>query len=174
MLSQDRDPRFLMNIFNHPAALFFCRFASIIAMSVWLGGFMFYGGLVIPILDDAFGQLDAGMLVTRHATSRLNIVGFGTLLVWSVLIGLEARIHPLWARNARIFFLMMTAMGLGILVILHMRMSRHLDSQGVRDFKPFHRLYLIISTLQWVANMAIVALTIWLWTGWKKPDVSIN
>ena len=113
-------------------------------------------------------QLDAGMLVTRHVTSGLNLVGFGTLSAWSVLIGLEVQIQPLWARRGRIFCLVVALNGLVFLAILHMRMDRHLDSQGVRDFKPFHRLYLMVSTVQWVANMAIVAFTIRLWTGWKK------
>src|SRR5690349_4032594 len=50
------------------------RFAALVAMCAWLGGFMFYGGAVVPILDEALGSFDAGQ-ITRRVTDRLNLVG---------------------------------------------------------------------------------------------------
>jgi hypothetical protein len=43
-------------------------------------------------------------------------------------------------------------------------MDAHLDGRGTRGFRPLHRLYLMISTGQWLANLGLLALTVRLWT----------
>ena len=62
---------------------------------------------------------------------------------------------------------------MGLLVFLmamHLVMENHLDRQGVKDFKPSHRLYLMVSTVQWAANLGVLGLTIRLWTDWNRSD----
>ena len=53
-------------------------------------------------------------------------------------------------------------------------MRQQLDEGSLRGFYPMHRLYLIASTVQWVANLALVGVSLWIWqvgAGVGRSDV---
>jgi hypothetical protein len=151
-------------------ALLFCRFIAIVAMTIWLGGFMFYGGLVVPILDDALGSYEAGM-ITRQVTNRLNVVGVVTVSWWFLLARVERRRGSRWVSASRLGLLIVTTLGLVALAVLHVIMDGVLDSRELRGFRSWHRLYLMVSTGQWLANLAILGTSLRIWTaiGEGKP-----
>lgn len=144
-------------------ARFLARFAASVAMCTWIGGFMFYGGLVVPILEDALGRYDAGM-ITRKVTVGLNLIGAVSVVLGFLLIWAERRIGGVLERGVRLALALISAASLVGLFVLHSRMDRWLDTVGLRGFRAYHRLYLMVSTGQWLANLGIIALTIRIWT----------
>lgn len=52
-----------------------------VSMALWLGGFTFYAGIVIPIMHEEFDSI-TGSAVTRRTTVQLNRIGIGTLVFW--------------------------------------------------------------------------------------------
>lgn len=159
-----------MSVFNHWAALAFFRFSALVGMCVWLGGFTFYGGIVIPILDEAIGQVDTGMLVTRYVTKNLNLIGFSTVSLWWWLLFLEHDKRSRLVRWGRCALLIFSTVCLGLLILTHRVMEQHLDHSGLKDFKPLHRTYLMVSTIQWAANLGILGFTILLWTSGEPGE----
>jgi hypothetical protein len=146
--------------------LLLARFLALGALSLWIGGFTFYGGVVIPILHEFLSTSEAGE-ITRQVTDVLNLIGLATVAFWSVLLVLERKQGPGWARRLR-----MLALG-GVVVllagqgILHQVMDARLDAGSLRGFYQFHRVYLGGSTLQWGLNLFVLYLSLILW---DRPD----
>lgn len=150
---------------------FLIRYAAMMGACVWVGGFMFYGGVVVPILDEALGSTDAGM-ITREVTDGLNLVGAATLAAWAVLVVVEWRRGPRWAVWSRCALVAASASALAALFVLHNVMDAHLDERGLGGFRPLHRQYLVISTAQWGANLLILALGLGIGTGLGRASRS--
>jgi hypothetical protein len=138
-------------------------------MTAWVGGFMFYGGAVVSILEDALGRFEAGM-ITRRVTVALNGVGIATVCLWLCLVWFERGDGPRRIRLARSWSLGLSTASLVLLIVLHAMMSRHLDERGTSGFRPWHRAYLLVSTLQWVFNLAILASSLHLWAN-ARPRI---
>jgi hypothetical protein len=133
----------------------------------WQGGFMFYGTVVVPIGTDlltAAGQGD----ITRQVTHGLNISNFVVLVAWIADLVCEPRTR-LWRRWGAWLLVLVC---LAALVWLHVHMDANLDlparSRLQRDaFRELHRWYLRVSTVQWVA---CIALTVWTLQNWRASD----
>lgn len=132
------------------------RWLGLVALSVWAGGFAFYGAVVVPILHDSMDSLQAGE-ITRRATDRLNASGGATVAIWWLIAWLERGQGGRASTRARLWFLATSTLTLLGLVVLHGLMDARLDAGRLRDFYPWHRAYLIISTVQWVANLGLMA-----------------
>ena len=149
------------------------RFACVAGMALWVGGFTFYGGVVVPILHEELDRLQAGG-ITRRVTDALNVVGAVTVATWWLAALVEGPPGPAWARRARLGLLAATTMLLAGQVVLHAEMDFRLDAGagGLRGFYPLHRAYLVISTAQWLVNLAILAASLVLWSapGDNRPD----
>lgn len=149
------------------------RFACVAGMALWVGGFTFYGGVVVPILHEELDRLQAGG-ITRRVTDALNVVGAATVAVWWLAALAERPPGPAWAVRARLGLLAATSALLAGLIALHAVMDRRLDAGagGLRNFYPLHRAYLIVSTAQWLVNLAILATSLVLWEGGgaNRPD----
>ena len=124
-------------------------------MAAWLGGFTFYSAFVVPILHHEMGSFESG-LVTQRVTNDLNLVGAIALVPWWVEGWLDRRRGPLVSRGLRWLLLATTTLGLAWLCLLHRSMDRILDSDALAGFYPLHRVYLIVSTVMWVVNIALV------------------
>ncbi len=140
---------------------FLLRLLAVWSLAFWLGGFTFYSAVVIPVLHDQLGSPLATGLVTRRVTDALNILGVVTItLGWlmTVFARLTQQLRPLhrdWASLA----LVITTVCLVILIALHRVLDKRLDAARMHDFYSLHRLYLWVSTVQWLANL-------WLLAGW--------
>lgn len=146
------------------------RFAAVLALGVWLGGFAFYSGLVIPVLHDAMSSPEAGR-ITQRVTDRLNGIGVLALtMAWGLEIA-ERRPErrggtPSWRSRWRLGLLIGLTFSLAALAGLHEAMDRHLETRGLSGFYPLHRAYLLISTAQWLAEAGLL----WTWTAfWSRP-----
>ena len=124
-------------------------------MTAWLGGFTFYSAFVVSILHQEMGSFASG-LITQRVTNDLNLVGAIALVPWWVEGWIDRRRGSLPARGLRWFLLATTTLGLAWLCLLHRSMDRILESEVIAGFYPLHRVYLIVSTVMWVVNIALV------------------
>lgn len=130
------------------------RLVGLVGLSVWLGGFAFYGGVVVPVLHEEIGSIRGGS-VTQRVTDRLNAIGVATVVVWWVRAGVERRSTT----RTGLALLAATSAILVGLIALHLMMDARLEEEGgLRRFYPLHRAYLIASTMQWFVNVGLLAL----------------
>ncbi len=139
-------------------AIFLVRRFYWIALSIWLGGFTLYSAVVIPILHDHLGDpFEVGM-ITRRVTDALNAIGGATLLMGWLLVfdpsGRPKDRSP--AKRLRYAPLAVSTLCLAALVVLHVVMEAKLDTGRLTGFYSWHRAYLWMSTVQWLANLALL------------------
>ncbi len=146
------------------------RFLVIAALMFWQGGFLFYASVVVPLGQAVFGS-EQGFL-TQRVTNYMNLAGAVALLVvaWDLAVTNGSR----WQRRLLWACWLVSVVGLIGLAVLHPRMDGFLDSDNVRvlnraTFHPLHRIYLWISTGQWVAMLIYLALAL---RGWQQADSS--
>jgi len=137
------------------------------ALMFWQGGFMFYGGVVVPVGSRILGSdLEQGW-ITRSVTSYLNVAGAVALALW----GWDLLAEPasfLGRRRLRWLSWCLLVLALGMLVRVHMRLEELLDLEQsiILDrsrFRSLHRRYLAVSTAQWLGCITLSALTIRAW-----------
>jgi hypothetical protein len=131
------------------------------AVAFWLGGFMFYGGVVIDAGAAVLGSHVKQGFITERVTDRLNLAGAVALpvILWNL-----ARVYRLRGRVTRFLlvasWLVMAAVQVELFV-LHPYMDRLLDASAkmVLDYDRFdtlHTLYLTSSSIQWAAGVVHV------------------
>ncbi|HEY7311319.1 MAG TPA: hypothetical protein VH643_18300 [Gemmataceae bacterium] len=142
------------------------RFLVLAVLFFWQGGFTFYAAAVVPVGQQVFGHLRQGF-VTRQVTVYLNYAGSVALavLVWDLLA-----VHDpsRWRRRTRWLLWAGMIVSLAVLYWLHGRMDELLETDGLiildRDaFRPRHRLYLWISTVQWAWGLLCLLLSLGAW-----------
>lgn len=136
------------------------RVLSLLGLALWVGGFTFYSAVVIPALHETIGSVEGGF-VTQNVTNSLNTIGVAVLAACSLAIALEPASARSRGRILRIVLLVTSAVLLVLLIIWHRRMDQHLDSTGLRSFYSLHRVYLVASTAQWLANVALLICFTW-------------
>lgn len=132
------------------------RFLVLQALLVWQGGFFFYAAVVVPTGTSVLGTFEQGS-VTRHVTVWLNAIGAGAIAVfaWDQF---ATRAKWRWAPWGILFGCLVT------LAILHPQIESRIDfgPEGrVREYTAFyqlHRVYLYVSTLQWLAGLWYAAI----------------
>lgn len=142
--------------------LFALRFLCLLSLAVWCGGFTFYSAAVIPVLHDEMDSLQAGR-ITQRVTHSLNAAGVATLMLWWLEALLEPSSGQARIRRARLLLLGVSTAILTLLVLLHRVMDQRLAAGGLRGFYPWHRAYLIASTIQWFANLGLFATALVHW-----------
>lgn len=131
--------------------------AGVLALACWVGGLAFYGGVVLPVLHERFG-VEATAPVTRRATSALNGIGLVALGLWWIACWLEGRSGMARGRRWPVVVLGLSTLILAVQFPLHGALARQMDLGRSHSggFYPLHRVYLIVSTLQWLANLALL------------------
>ncbi|MFO0960205.1 MAG: DUF4149 domain-containing protein [Isosphaeraceae bacterium] len=142
--------------------------ARIASWGIWVGGFIFYGGLVVPIQHELLESLSAGN-ITRHVTDVLNRVGLASVAIWALAASSDRSAPSRWVRRVYVASIAASALLLAFLFAAHRPMDRLLDSGSMADFYPLHRIYLAASTAQWLANMAVVGCWSLCWTARPAP-----
>ena len=142
------------------------RMILLVALMFWQGGFMFYGGVVVPVGTTILGSGIEQGFITQAVTNYLNAAGAVCLLFW---------LENLWHERRRgVHQLEWLAWGFATLTLvalaaIHIRMDRLLsvESTSVVDhaaFANYHKMYLGTSTLQWLASLLMLLLAIIRWT----------
>lgn len=134
------------------------RFLFVIAVAFWIGGFMFYGGVVIDVGATVLGSHLKQGFVTQQVTNRLNVAGIVALpiILWNAV---ATRKHRGRVVRFLLFatWVVMAAVQIELLA-LHPCMDRLLDAKArmILDddrFYSFHIAYLTSSTVLWAAGM---------------------
>jgi hypothetical protein len=140
------------------------RFLVVAALMFWQGGFTFYASVVVPLGQEVFG-MEQGFL-TQRVTNYLNLAGAVAL----ALLAVDAAGERVGRRRWRLRWMAWCVMAASLvaLVLLHARLDALLEADNLRildrhAFRPGHRLYLWISTIQWAAMLAYLALTLSIW-----------
>lgn len=136
--------------------LLLLRFLYQLAFAIWLGGFTFYSAVVIPVLHEELGRFDTG-LVTQQVTRALNTTGCVAVFLGWMAAWAERSNECRWISRVRLGLLAATTILLLALLSLHPIMDARLASGSLRGFYPLHRIYLNLSTSQWVVNLGLLA-----------------
>jgi hypothetical protein len=147
------------------------RLVLVLALMFWQGGFTFYASVVVPVGSDILGShVDQGW-ITRSVTNYLNLSGAVALALWLVDIVVVPTTG--WhGRKVRFALWCVLALTLAWLCLLHQQLDALLDATNltIRDqptFHLWHRVYLYVSTVQWLAGIFLMGLTL---ATWRRVD----
>jgi hypothetical protein len=143
------------------------RVILLISLMFWQGGFMFYGGVVVPVGAKVLGSESEQGFITQAVTNYLNGAGAVCLIIWLEHLWHERRsgVLPLeW------YVWGIATLSLCVLVTTHYQMDRLLNigSKTILDYAAFgryHKLYILTSSLQWIASLVMLLLTLFRWNG---------
>jgi hypothetical protein len=145
------------------------RFLVIVALMFWQGGFTFYAAVVVPVGQEVLGShLEQGF-ITRVVTRYLNIAGAAAL----GLLALELLSCPLQHARLRWFIWAAMVLALVTLIALHPMLDSRIDVDARilverAVFRLLHRVYLWVSTLEWVLG----GMYLWLLLrDWAKSEL---
>jgi hypothetical protein len=143
------------------------RWLLLWALMFWQGGFMFYGGVVVPVGSDVLGSEREQGFITRKVTNYLNLAGAVALAIWGWDLSVGRATSPMGRRLGWAIWAGLV-LSLILLVWLHPRLDELLDPENVmvldrHRFRSLHERYLIVSTIQWTGCLLLTALTIWAW-----------
>jgi hypothetical protein len=145
------------------------RMILLVSLMFWQGGFMFYGGVVVPVGTTILGSGTEQGFITQAVTNYLNLAGAVCLIPW-----LEHLWHDRRHAVSRVEWLAwgFTTLSLIGLVGIHLQMDRLLsvESTSVLDhaaFGKYHKIYIGTSTLQWLASLLMLFLAV---VRWNRTD----
>ena len=115
--------------------------------SLWIGGLTFYALVVVPIGGALVGETQQGF-ITQQVTQWLNVIGTVALfaLAWHAA---RRRVAGQWLNLG-----LLSAVQAGLIVV-HFQLTPMLDAQTIEVLDPdrfyqVHRVYLLLTTVQWV------------------------
>jgi hypothetical protein len=140
------------------------RFLVLAVLIFWVGGFTFYGAVVVPVGLHEIGVKEQSR-VTGPATFALNVAGAVALVpfLWDVL-----RCGDASARRQGVRWVAWAGMALTLagLFWLHRLLTLHLLAGLPSDdpvFHAMHRGYLWVGTLQWVCSLVFLGASLGAW-----------
>ncbi|MEI8017440.1 MAG: hypothetical protein WCH39_04520 [Schlesneria sp.] len=146
------------------------RMLLLVTLMFWQGGFMFYGGVVVPVGAEILASDTKQGFVTQAVTNYLNVAGAVCLVVW---------LEYLWHHRrggvsmAEWWVWLLMAISLVGLVGVHFQMDRILIAETTtvsepKQFDLLHKLYIGTSSLQWLLSLVLLFLTL---RSWNQADV---
>jgi hypothetical protein len=142
------------------------RFLWLVGFSLWTGGFVFYASFVVPILRHELGE---SAIITRHVAPIFNWVGVFVLAFWFFELWVE-RPRP---KNWRLGFglLIANAFLLGALFWAYEWVKSGSQDPSDAAFWLSHRIYLWLSTIQFLLSVASLAVAL---RRWRQADVQTS
>ena len=144
------------------------RFAVLHAFLLWQGGFVVYGGVVVPAGTEVLGSDRLQGFVTQQVTVWLNAFG----VAWCVALAWDCA--AIRGDRLRAALVAVCAALLVALFLAHPQMDALLDGdeQSILDrklFRRWHQFYLGVSTLHWLLAMLVAWRTL---RAWRRFDSS--
>jgi magnesium-transporting ATPase (P-type) len=144
------------------------RTLVIATFALWFGGFTFYVAFVVPIGNDVLGSARTQGFITQQVTNWLNVVcGFaiGLMILETIRGRIVLSIRGRWTEIA---MLVLMIGSLIVLIWLHPIMDEMIDvaDESITDetrFYGLHRIYLWVSTFQWIVAWVWLFLTVRRW-----------
>ena len=150
------------------------RYLALAALFFWQGGFTFYASVVVPVGQQELSHLVQGF-ITRRVTVYLNLAGAVALLplAWEAVAARDPSRPRRWLR-----WLLWLGMAATLVALyrLHPLLDQFLDLEyrdisDRRAFRPYHRLYLWVSTVQWACAVVYLLLTLLAWRAEDRRGV---
>ena len=144
------------------------RFLVVLALMFWMGGFMFYGAVVVPTNRVELKDMPQRGTITQKVTEWMNLAGTLALMVLFVdtfasSVGGQRWRWVAWAGMVipHLF-----------LIWLHRELTHQMNVPGfhrsdMQGFLIWHRVYLITNTVQWLSGMVFLGLTL---RQWRRED----
>jgi hypothetical protein len=143
------------------------RFLFLVFFSFWQGGFTFYAAVVVPIGTEELRSSVRQGFITRRVTESLNWTAVAALvpLTWDAL---ASRDPSRFRWLARLGLCLLLALSQAALFYLHPILDSMMQRQGFiildhDSFRPLHRLYLWVQTVQWGVAVVLLLLTVLAW-----------
>ena len=145
------------------------RFVVLHAFLLWQGGFVVYGGVVVPVGAEVLGSDRLQGFVTQQVTGWLNLFG----VAWCAALAWDC--YAVRGDRLRAVLVAICAALLLVLFAAHPQMDALLDgdAQSVLDrklFRRWHQLYLGVSTLHWLLALAVAWRTL---RAWRRFDSAL-
>jgi hypothetical protein len=149
------------------------RIAVLAAFCFWMGGFVFYAGVVVPIARRTLNPPTQQAFITNQVSVVIHLAGALALVLMFADSQTACDPHPRRVRWRRGLCLLLTAAH-GLLVWAHWQISGQLDAGTgsigpAENWYPFHRVYLLTATVQVFAASAWMILTLF---AWRREDRS--
>jgi hypothetical protein len=141
------------------------RTVLLVSLMFWQGGFMFYGGVVVPVGGAILGSERKQGFITQSVTNYLNLAGAVCLGMWLEHLWYDRR-NGVSKLECGIWGF--AAVSLIVLAGLHVRMDYILSIESSNALDPewfgrYHKLYILTSTAQWLASLALLFLSVLRW-----------
>jgi hypothetical protein len=147
------------------------RLLVLAVLLFWQGGFTFYASVVVPLGQEVLHSHRAQGFITRRVTNYLNLAGAAALLplAWDAAGCRDACRRRRLLRWACWVGMALT---LAALAWMHGQMDALLDPEersilSHRAFRPWHRAYLWVSTVQWAFALLYSLLMV---LAWRQED----
>jgi hypothetical protein len=150
------------------------RFLLLCALGWWLGGLTFYSLVVIRASHQVVGNHTKVGFITQKATTGLNAIGVGALALMLWNVAASWRPSGSWPRRGLAASWIAAAGAHAGVYLLHGRLDAMLDFQArtVQAGAPFHgphELYLIATSIEWVAGLVYLLAAL---MGWRQEDAT--
>ena len=144
------------------------RTLLITAFAVWFGGFTFYVAFVVPIGNDVLGSVRSQGFITQQVTHWLNLVCGISILVMLIESGRSWKTSIGRWRVVQLAMVLIIAGLLVALVLIHPVMDEMIivEDETITDevrFNVLHRIYLWVSTFQWIAAWIWIFIAVAVW-----------
>ena len=155
--------------------IFIRRFLVLQALLLWQGGFLFYATFVVPAGTEVLGSAAVQGAITVRVTDALNACGVAALIIvgWDVT---QTR-DPVRRRTVARWWCWSIAAACQLaLLVLHTILESMMDPgrsyvlPGMH-FRPFHRAYLWVTSVQWAVCLGLAW---WTLQAWATEDRSIS
>ena len=140
------------------------RFLWLVGFSFWMGGFVFYASFVVPILRRKLGE---SAIITKHVAPIFNWIGVVVLSFWLTELMLDRRRSSAWMTALALLFL--NAVTLGVLFWAYEWVNSGSQDPGDPVFWFSHRVYLWLSTFQFLLSVGSLAITL---RRWREADAT--
>ncbi len=150
------------------------RSLVVFAIAFWLGGFTFYGAIVIHVGAEVLGSHAAQGQVTQEVTRWLNLAGAiaQSILLWNTLT--TRRSTPQLFHVLLVTWNVMAAIEV-ILFVLHPKMDRLLlaspENLDQAAFRNLHEWYVNLSSVQWGVGLIH---TVGCVAAWRVSDTIVR
>jgi hypothetical protein len=143
------------------------QFLVVQSLLLWQGGFLFYAAFVVPAGTEVLGSAAAQGAITVRATAALNVCGVAALALscWDLsrTAAPSARLTA-----ARWWCWTVAAVCQWFILFFHALLTSFMSPDRVHvvvgpPFRPVHRAYLWLSTVQWVACLVLAWATLRAW-----------
>lgn len=152
-----------------------CRIVLLLAFALYWGGLTFYTGFVVRITHDVLSDPMDGGLITQRVTAVLQILGVVTvaLMVCNCVVVVRQSRKYGYALVGCATLLGCSLIGLFVVhgqldAIIDVKVSEITDRDA---FVAGHRHYNQLTTIQWLASLAYLPITVF---AWRSIDARLN